>query len=390
MAQSPELSESQTKKLKIGADGLEVPPPDVKRQKTVESLTSAGSGSEALDSCRSPSVSGFAPDEMAAGIVTARKVAMLLEQFKAISQDAGVTAHTRELLDELMALCCNKLDRVRLSASRKRGRAHQRSRTTDIMHCKEAAEWHPVPEWHAEAPERVAASLRLLTSIATKSPAKVTMCDVTKQAAEEIVKLVHAPSYVARIQERADEARKEQKCCLKLINSDSDTFVSENTYNAAMLAAGAVCEAIDQVMKGGTTRNAFCCIRPPGHHAGRRGGALGECSQGFCLLNNICVGAAHSRIQHFIRKVCIVDFDVHHGNGTEEIVRGDFDTLFLSVHRHSKAFYPTGCGSTGQNGTVVNTGLNEGFGGSEFRSAMNDFIRHIDNFVPELILISAG
>merc|ERR1740117_2675552 len=122
VADSSELSESQTKKLKIGADGLEVPPPDIKRQKTVESLTSAGSGSEALESCRSPSVSGFAPDEMAAGIVTARKVAMLLEQFKAISQDSGVTAHTRELLDELMALCCNKLDRVRLSASRKRGR----------------------------------------------------------------------------------------------------------------------------------------------------------------------------------------------------------------------------------------------------------------------------
>ncbi|CAM9716570.1 unnamed protein product [Choristocarpus tenellus] len=114
---------------------------------------------------------------------------------------------------------------------------------------------------------------------------------------------------------------------LDLRHLDGDTVVSKNSFEAAMYAAGSVCDAVDRVMKG-TNRNAFCAVRPPGHHAGPRGvvtcGNDAAGSHGFCLLNNVAIGAAYARHVHRaggVDKVAIVDIDVHHGNGTEEIVR---------------------------------------------------------------------
>ena len=113
----------------------------------------------------------------------------------------------------------------------------------------------------------------------------------------------------------------------KVANLDGDTTVSANSFEAAMRAAGAVCLAVDSVCRG-ENRNAFCVVRPPGHHAGFRGVVEGgeekHGSAGFCLINNVAVGAAYARCiwrQRGIKKVAIIDFDVHHGNGTEDIVR---------------------------------------------------------------------
>jgi acetoin utilization deacetylase AcuC-like enzyme len=110
---------------------------------------------------------------------------------------------------------------------------------------------------------------------------------------------------------------------------DPDTAVSRWSFEAAMRAAGSLCEAVDRVVAGDKIRNAFCAVRPPGHHAGPRGivrcaNDLDAGSHGFCLLNNVCIGAAYARSMYRnegIQKVAIIDFDVHHGNGTEEIVR---------------------------------------------------------------------
>jgi acetoin utilization deacetylase AcuC-like enzyme len=128
----------------------------------------------------------------------------------------------------------------------------------------------------------------------------------------------------------------------------SDTSFSKGSLSAALRAAGSVCHAIDQVV-GGKHRNSFCCIRPPGHHAGVNGLLQDAESCGFCIFNNVAIGALHALTEHkdVVKKVCILDFDVHHGNGTEEIVRNFCDPskiLFISVHLYLKdaefEFYP--------------------------------------------------
>ena len=112
-----------------------------------------------------------------------------------------------------------------------------------------------------------------------------------------------------------------------------DTFVSSGSHVACMHAAGVVCQAVDDVFRDGSSvRNAFCLVRPPGHHVGRYGRTSGCCSHGFCLLNNVAIGATRARIEWGCKKVAIIDFDVHFGNGTYEIFEEDDDTLFVSVH----------------------------------------------------------
>jgi len=169
-----------------------------------------------------------------------------------------------------------------------------------------------------------------------------------------------------------------------------DTYVNLRSKRPVLLAAGAVMHAVDQVMSG-TVRNAFCCVRPPGHHVGRAGAALGAESQGFCLLNNVCVGAAHARTKYpEIRKIVVVDFDVHHGNGTDDILHDDPEALFLSIHRHGDDFFPQS-GETGSNGSAHNIALEEGYNGNTFRKCFTDTIfPKIVAFKPEMIFISAG
>jgi acetoin utilization deacetylase AcuC-like enzyme len=164
---------------------------------------------------------------------------------------------------------------------------------------------------------------------------------------------------------------------------DPDTPVSPGTGEAVLHAVGAVCAAVDAVFAG-LARNAFCGVRPPGHHA--------EANQamGFCLFNNIAIAAEHARHKHGIQRVAIVDFDVHHGNGTQHIFQKNKDVLYASTHQHP--WYPgTGMVSETGVGNIFNAPLPAGSGGVEFRAAMDGkILPAIDRFKPELILVSAG
>lgn len=165
---------------------------------------------------------------------------------------------------------------------------------------------------------------------------------------------------------------------------DDDTIVSPGSGEAALRAAGAVCAAVDAVSSG-QSRNAFCAVRPPGHHAER------QQAMGFCLFNNVAVGALHARVVHGLQRVAVMDFDVHHGNGTQDMFCNDPDLLYTSTHQ--SPLYP-GTGhpnETGVNNNIVNAPLPALSGSPEFRHAMTTrILPAIDHFNPDIILISAG
>lgn len=166
-----------------------------------------------------------------------------------------------------------------------------------------------------------------------------------------------------------------------LVALDGDTLMNPFTYPAALRAAGAVVMAVDLVMAG-LVENAFCNIRPPGHHA-ERGRAMG-----FCIFNNIAVGTAHAMAQHGLKRVAIVDFDVHHGNGTEEIFAADQRVMLCSTFQHP--FYPYS-GAESRSDRIINVPLKAGASGMEFRSAVTEhWLPALERFKPELIMVSAG
>ena len=164
---------------------------------------------------------------------------------------------------------------------------------------------------------------------------------------------------------------------------DPDTVVSPRSGDAALHAVGAVCAAVDAVIAG-DCRNAFCGLRPPGHHAEP------DRVMGFCLFNNIAIAAEHARKQHHLHRVAIVDFDVHHGNGTQAAFSKNPDVLYASTHQ--SPWYP-GTGSVSEIGVgnIFNAPLKTGSGSDEFRAAMESrILPAVDAFKPELLLVSAG
>ncbi|MDD2700739.1 MAG: histone deacetylase family protein [Sideroxydans sp.] len=166
-----------------------------------------------------------------------------------------------------------------------------------------------------------------------------------------------------------------------IISLDGDTLMNPYTYPAALRAAGAVVMAVDLVMAG-KVENAFCNVRPPGHHA-ERGEAMG-----FCIFNNVAVGAAHALAAHGLARVAIVDFDVHHGNGTEDIFRDEPRVMLCSTFQHP--FYPYS-GAETQLPHIVNVPLAAGTDGAGFRRAVTEgWLPVLEAFEPELIFVSAG
>ncbi|NNG05932.1 MAG: histone deacetylase family protein [Inquilinus sp.] len=165
---------------------------------------------------------------------------------------------------------------------------------------------------------------------------------------------------------------------------DPDTVMSPGSGDAALRAAGAVCAAVDAVFAG-EARNAFCAVRPPGHHA------EADRAMGFCLFNNVAVGALHARAAHGVRRVAVVDFDVHHGNGTQDIFWKDAGLFYASTHQ--SPLYP-GTGApheTGDAGNVLNVPLHANAASPEFRQAIGEHVLPaLAAFEPELLLISAG
>ena len=184
---------------------------------------------------------------------------------------------------------------------------------------------------------------------------------------------VHDPDYVAGIFTEAPDDG--------LLRLDADTMMMPKTLDAALRAAGAGILAVDLVMAG-QVGSAFCSVRPPGHHAERHR------AMGFCIFNNVAVAAAHALEAHGLDRVAVVDFDVHHGNGTEDIFRHDPRVLFCSTFQHP--FYPFSGEDSGSD-HIVNLPLAAGADGSAFRVAVEGhWLPALDEFAPQMILISAG
>lgn len=168
------------------------------------------------------------------------------------------------------------------------------------------------------------------------------------------------------------------------IQVDGDTFMSPGTIEAALRAVGGAVEAVDEVMTG-KARNAFVAMRPPGHHAER------DRAMGFCFFNQAAIAARHAQRAHGAERVAIVDWDVHHGNGTQDIFWDDASVLYASTHE--MPLYPgTGAASErGSYGTIVNVPLHPGAGSDEFREAFEVVILpRLDAYRPDLVVISAG
>jgi acetoin utilization deacetylase AcuC-like enzyme len=167
------------------------------------------------------------------------------------------------------------------------------------------------------------------------------------------------------------------------VQLDGDTVMSPGSGEAALRAAGAVTAAVGAVLEG-EFKNAFCAVRPPGHHAER------DSAMGFCIFNNVVIGAAEARAVHGLSRVAVMDFDVHHGNGTQHMFDQDAGLFYASTHQ--MPLYPgTGARAERGLGNIVNAPLPPGAGSEEFRAAMEKIVLPaIESFQPELILISAG
>jgi acetoin utilization deacetylase AcuC-like enzyme len=193
------------------------------------------------------------------------------------------------------------------------------------------------------------------------------------EATREQLLRVHTPAYLDAIAAAAPQHG--------MVELDGDTSMNPFSYPAALRAAGAAVLGVDLVMAG-KVENAFCNIRPPGHHA-ERGRAMG-----FCIFNNVAVAAAHALAAHGLSRVAIADFDVHHGNGTENIFHDDPRVMLCSTFQHP--FYPY-CGADSGNAHMINVPLAAGTGSEGFREAVTDrWLPALEDFKPELLLISAG
>jgi len=235
---------------------------------------------------------------------------------------------------------------------------------------------HQPPADHPESPKRletVMDTVRRLerdgtVAIATPRPA----------TADDLL-LVHTSEYVKTVRAEIDAGRRTL--------STGDTELSAGSLAAALAAAGTVLSAVDAVISG-AARTAFCAVRPPGHHASQSRG------MGFCLFNNVAIGARHARKRHGLDRILIADWDVHHGNGTQDVFWSDGSVLFFDIHQHP--WYP-GTGSPDERGEgkgrglIVNNPFPAGSGRNEIVGAFRDrLVALADAFKPQLVMISAG
>ncbi|WP_438862386.1 histone deacetylase family protein [Neptunicella sp.] len=228
---------------------------------------------------------------------------------------------------------------------------------------------HDVGNEHPESPERLdSINDRLITSGLDFSLVKLQAEPATKQHLYR----VHDQSYVDEIFAKTPEHG--------MVHLDDDTQMMSRSLDAALYAAGANIMAVDKVMSG-EAKQAFCAVRPPGHHAER------DKAMGFCIFNNVAVAAAHAMEVYGLERVAIIDFDVHHGNGTENIFFDDPRVLFCSSYQYP--FYPHNVGPG--NAHILNLPLPPGTDGDSWQEAITEqWLAKIDAFAPQLVLFSAG
>ncbi|MEY3551764.1 MAG: hypothetical protein RL735_112 [Pseudomonadota bacterium] len=231
---------------------------------------------------------------------------------------------------------------------------------------------HDMGPGHPERPDRILAIERILEHERFQHLARE---NAPLGAREQILRVHPATHY-----EMIEQASPHQG----LARLDSDTAMGPGTFDAALRSVGGACHAVNEVMERRVT-NAFVATRPPGHHAET------ATAMGFCFFNNAAIAARHAQSVHGAERVAIMDFDVHHGNGTQDIFWADGSVLYASTHE--MPLYPgTGAkNETGERGTIVNAPLSAGDAGEAFRDAMTSrILPAIDVFAPDLIIISAG
>jgi acetoin utilization deacetylase AcuC-like enzyme len=241
--------------------------------------------------------------------------------------------------------------------------------------------WHPdylkheTGRHHPEEPARLTAIIRHLE--ATGMLAELVHGEPVEPSPAWLA-LAHTPEYIQAIEE----------ACLRGVRAlDPDTFISPDSYRAALLAVSGALLAVDQVMEG-TVASAFVALRPPGHHAER------ERAMGFCLFNNVAIAARYAQQRYGLKRILIVDWDVHHGNGTQHTFEDDRTVLFFSTHQYP--FYP-GSGRASERGTgaglgyTINVPLAAGCGDREYNEVFERVLYPAARaFQPNLVLISAG
>jgi len=240
-----------------------------------------------------------------------------------------------------------------------------------LIHSDRYAE-HQTPPGHPERPERA----EVMDVVASRWRERGAEIVAPRSATPEQLARVHDPDYVRRIADTAGRSRA----------LDPDTYTSPESFEIACLAAGAAIDAVERVMSG-AHRAAMALVRPPGHHAER------DRAMGFCLFNNVAVAVAHARAGG-ARKVAIVDYDVHHGNGTQHIFERDAGVLYISTHQYP--YYPgTGAadeiGIEGGRGYTVNVPIAAGAVDEDYQLVFSKVIVPILlQFEPELVIVSAG
>jgi acetoin utilization deacetylase AcuC-like enzyme len=231
---------------------------------------------------------------------------------------------------------------------------------------------HQTPYGHPERADR----LRMITHVLEHERFADLARDDAPRADVAAIVRVHPPEFVERLENATPMTG--------YVQVDGDTTLSPGSYEAALRSAGGGVFAVDEVMTG-KAANAFVATRPPGHHAET------ATAMGFCLFNNVAIAARHARTVHGVERVAIMDFDVHHGNGTQDIFWSDPSVMYLSTHE--MPLYP-GTGAmreTGDYEQIVNAPLRAGDGGDEFRQAFEAVVLpRMRAFRPDLVLISAG